>query len=64
MEDVKIPEGEELQEANKKAYRVYQDNIRAVDPMVYELTKGARSGVSEKELLKIALEALEKCKVE
>ncbi|MBR2822884.1 MAG: hypothetical protein IKE24_04285 [Clostridia bacterium] len=50
-----------LAEKMKAVYRLYQRNIRAVDPLVYQITLGARNGVPEEELLKLAAEALEKC---
>lgn len=58
-----IPEGDELVEALNQAYRLYQANIRAADELVYRLTKGARGDVPEKELLAIALEALDRCRL-
>ena len=54
-------QGEALEEKLKEVYRLYQRNIRAVDPLVYQITLGARGGVPEEELLKLASEALEKC---
>ena len=47
-----------------RAYRLYQRNIRETGELIYRLTKGARGGVPEKELLGIALEALDKCSFE
>ena len=58
-----IPEGEALDRELKEAYRVYQRNIRAVDQLVYQITRGARDGVPERELLQLALQALEKCTI-
>ncbi|MBQ9251253.1 MAG: hypothetical protein IJ188_01280 [Clostridia bacterium] len=57
-----FPQGEELERALKAAYRLYQANIHDTGALIYELTKGARNGMPEKELLEIALEALEKCR--
>ena len=51
---------EELAEKVFAVYRIYQKNIRAVDPLVYQITLGARNGVSEEELLAMATEAIEK----
>ena len=59
--DEQTREQEELKEKMAEAYRVYQRNIRAVDPLVYEITKGARSGVPDKELLALAMKALDRC---
>ena len=46
-----------LKEKMAEAYRVYQRNIREADHLVYELTKGARGDVPEKELLLILADA-------
>ena len=51
---------EELAEKVKEVYRRYQTNIRAVDPLVYQITLGARNGRSEEELLGLAMEAIGK----
>ena len=52
----------ELEKAMAEAYRVYQANVRETGELIFQLTKGAREGVPEKELLAIALEALSRCK--
>ncbi len=57
-----IPEGKALEEAMNQAYRLYQDNVRAAGERIFQLTKGAREGLPEKELLGIALEALDRCR--
>ena len=57
-----IPEGEALDRAMKQAYRVYQDNIRETGELIYRLTKGAREGAAESELLEIAITALSRCR--
>jgi len=63
MEEIgNIPEGEALEKAMAEAYRVYQANVRETGELIFQLTKGAREGVPEKELLAIALEALSRCK--
>ena len=51
---------EELAEKVSAVYRIYQKNIRAADPLVYQITLGARHGVSEEELLSMALETIKK----
>ena len=56
-----MEEKELLAEKLKEVYKLYQRNIRAVDPLVYQITLGARNGMPEEELLKMAAEALEKC---
>ena len=58
----RMPEGEALEEAMRQAYRLYQDNIRATAEDVFRLTRGARDGVPESELLEIAVRALDKCR--
>ena len=58
----RFPEGEELEKLMARVYRLYQDNIRRADEQVYQLTRGARQGVPEKELLEIALSAMDKCR--
>ncbi len=60
----KIPEGEELEKLLAQAYRLYQDNIRETGSLIFDLTRGAREGMPEKELLEIALRGLEKCRTE
>ena len=57
-----MPEGEALEQELAKAYRLYQDNIRETGELIFQLTKGAREGVPEAELLGIALQALERCR--
>lgn len=42
----------------EKAYKVYQENIRRSETLVSEITKGARDGMSERELLDMAIEAI------
>ena len=42
----------------EQAYKTYQTNIRKAGELVYEITKGARSGVSEHELLLLSVEAI------
>ena len=54
-------EKELLGEKMKEVYKLYQRNIRAVDPLVNQITLGARSGMPEEELLAMAAEAMEKC---
>lgn len=54
-------EKELLAEKLKEVYKLYQRNIRAVDPLVYQITLGARNGMPEEELLAMAAEAMEKC---
>ena len=56
-ETVENPEEKEML---KKAYGWYQGNIRKAGSLVYDLTKGARSGMSDEALLEIALEAIER----
>ena len=51
---------EELAEKVSAVYRIYQKNIRAADPLVYQITLGARNGVGEEELLSMALETIKK----
>ncbi len=58
-----IPEGEALEAALAKAYRLYQGNVRRTEQMIYSLTKGAREGMPERELLETALEALKRCRL-
>ena len=58
--DAEQMSGEELTEKVNAVYRRYQKNVRAVDPLVYAITWGARNGKSEEELLEMALEAIEK----
>ena len=61
MEEKRTPESGEPDERLREAYRLYQRNIRAVDPLVYRITLGARQGTPEEELLALALEALDRC---
>lgn len=42
----------------EEAYKTYQKNIRRSEELIYAITKGARSGVSEHELLLMAVEAV------
>lgn len=44
----------------EEIYRYYQRNIHAADQLIYEITKGAKSGESEEALLEKALEALDR----
>lgn len=60
-EERTVPEGEDLDRAVTRGYRIYQHNVREIGEMVFRLTKGAREGVPEKELLAIALDALDRC---
>ena len=60
-QSLRIPQGKTLEEAMKDAYLVYQTNVRAVDELVYRITKGAREGMPEEELLEMALQALDRC---
>ena len=62
MELVSMPEGEALEQELAKAYRLYQENIRETGELIFQLTKGAREGVPEGELLDIALQALGRCR--
>lgn len=52
----------DLEEKMKEAYKDYQNNIRAADALIYEITKGARSNVPVHELLMTALEAIDRMK--
>ena len=61
-QSLRLPQGKTLEEAMKDAYRVYQANVRAADELVYRITKGAREGVPEGELLDMALQALARCR--
>ncbi|MBQ3705877.1 MAG: hypothetical protein II888_05415 [Clostridia bacterium] len=56
-----IPEGEELDRELEKAYRFYQRNVRATEELVHQMILGARGDMPEEELLRQALQALEKC---
>ncbi len=60
-EEAQSPGSEALKEKMKDVYKLYQRNIRAVDPLVYRITLGARNGVPEEELLRMAAEAMDKC---
>ena len=62
--DEQLPADRDAEEELAKAYRVYQDNIRRVDELVYRITKGAREGMPEKELLELVREALARCRTE
>ena len=42
----------------EQAYKTYQENIRKADQLIYDLTKGARGGVSERDLLLMAVEII------
>ena len=42
----------------EQAYKTYQNNIRKADELIYEITKGARGGVPERDLLLMAVEAI------
>ena len=57
-----IPTGEALEQQLDKSYRLYQDNIRETGELIFQLTKGAREGVPEAELLDIAMNALDRCR--
>ena len=61
--EIDIPEGDELERAMAGVYRLYQHNIRRTDELIYRITRGARDGVPEEELLNMAMEALERCAV-
>ena len=54
-------EEQALKEKMARAYRVYQGNVRKVDQLVYEITRGARGDVPEEELLERTVEALDRC---
>lgn len=41
-----------------EAYKTYQRNIRRAEELIYDITKGAREGVSEHDLLIMAVEAI------
>ena len=58
MNTDQIPEGEALEAALAKAYLVYQGNVRRTEQLIHSLTKGAREGVPERELLDMALDYL------
>jgi len=60
-QDTEMPRGEALERALAGAYRVYQYNIRQTDELIYRITKGAREGVPEGELLEMAMTALSRC---
>ncbi len=60
--DAEMPQGEELERELARAYRVYQFNIRQTDGLIYRITRGAREGVPEGELLEMALTALSRCR--
>ena len=47
-------------EGLKEAYHYYQRNIHAADQLIYRITLGARGNVPERELLGMALEALDR----
>jgi hypothetical protein len=55
------PSGETLEKEMEKAYRLYQENIRRTGDLIYRLTKGAKDGTPEKELIRIAEEAAKRC---
>ena len=61
-QDTEMPRGEALERALAGAYRVYQYNIRQTDELIYRITKGAREGVPEGELLQTAMTALSRCR--
>ncbi len=42
----------------EQAYKTYQNNIRRADQLIYDITKGARGDVPERELLLMAVEAI------
>ena len=42
----------------EQAYKTYQNNIRKADELIYEITKGARGDVPERDLLLMAVEAI------
>ena len=52
--ELRIPEGEDLEQALNRAYRLYQGNIRQTDELIYRITKGARGNLT--------LEALKRCR--
>ncbi len=52
--------GSEDQKALAEAYSWYQHNIQKVDSLVYELTIGAKAGRPVRELLDVALEAIDR----
>ncbi len=60
--ELRIPEGEDLEQALSRAYRLYQGNIRQTDELIYRITKGARGNAPEAELLDLTLEALKRCR--
>jgi hypothetical protein len=42
----------------EQAYKTYQENIRRADQLIYDITKGAKADVPERELLLMAVEAI------
>ena len=61
MSEISIPpKGEELDRAMAEAYRYYQQNILHAGQLVYQITLGTRNGMDEKELLRLALRALDR----
>ena len=42
----------------EQGYKIYQENIRKADQLIYDITKGARGDVPERELLLMAVEAI------
>ena len=61
VDGISIPEGEALTREMAEIYRVYQTNILRTEVDQFRLAKGAKGDLSERELLEIALEALDRC---
>ena len=61
MDENRLPETGELDQKLTEGWKIYQRNIRAVDQLVYEITKGARGDVPVDQLLSMALKALDQC---
>lgn len=55
-----IPEGKELDREVAEAYRYYQNNIRKAGESVYAINLAARAGATERELLEMALDCLDR----
>ena len=61
MSEIKIPpKGKEMDRALAEVYRYYQQNILHAGQLVYQITLGARNGMEEEELLRLALRALDR----
>ena len=60
MPESSIPSAEAFTDpfSMEQAYKTYQDNIRKAGQLVFDLTKGARSGLPEHDLLLMAVEII------